>query len=416
MHSAGTIRRTKSRMNISGVGPRFGSMKPAAAITRGALTLAVLSALLLMAARPTQAQTESVLHSFVADGTDGTNPYAGLIVDAKGNLYGTTVAGGPSNVGTVFKVTPSSVETVLYSFTGRADGAVPYFSAMLRDKAGNLYGTTLLGGAKGGGTVFKLAPDGTETVLHSFNADGIDGYNPYPGLAMDKAGNLYGTTYRGGASDLGTVFKVAPAGTEMVLYSFAGGTDGCFPYSGGVILGKKGVLYGTTFSCGANGLGTVFKLTPTGAETVLHSFAPDGTDGVTPLGSLAIDKTGNIFGTTNAGGAHGNGTVFKLTPTGTETVIHSFAADGIDGFNPQGGVVIDKVGNLYGTTYWGGVGNVGTAFMLTQSGTEMVLHSFGGADGANPRAGLVLGKKSILYGTTLNGGDFSLGTVFKIVP
>jgi uncharacterized repeat protein (TIGR03803 family) len=414
MRSPITISATRNRLSCSGIGWNSGLKSVSGLVTLA--TLALLGVLMLTTANSALAQTESVLHSFAADGTDGFNPYAGLTLDAKGNLYGATFAGGPSKAGTVFKVTPAGTETVLYSFTGAADGAVPYFSTLVRDKAGNFYGTTFLGGANGDGTVFKLAPDGTETVLHSFNVDGIDGYNPYPGLAIDKAGNLYGTTYRGGTSDLGTVFKVDPSGTETVLYSFAGGTDGCFPYSSGVTIGKKGVLYGTTFSCGANGLGTVFKLTPSGTETVLHSFPSDGTDGATPLGSLAIDKTGNIFGTTNVGGAHGNGTVFKLTPAGTETVIHSFAADGIDGFNPQGGVILDKAGNLYGTTYWGGVGSVGTAFRLTPSGTEALLHSFGGAEGANPRAGLVLGKKGILYGTTFNGGAFSLGTVFKIVP
>jgi uncharacterized repeat protein (TIGR03803 family) len=418
MHSAGTISRTKGRLNISGIGPRFGSTKLAAAITRGVLTLAVLSGLLLITARPARAQTESVLHSFAADGRDGYNPYAGLAIDTAGNLYGTTYVGGASGAGTVFKVTPTGTETVLQSLGG-AEGANPYFAGVVRDKAGNLYGTTTAGGANGSGTVFKLSPTGTETVLHSFTLDGKDGVFPHAGLVLDKTGNLYGTTSFGGASSYGTVFKVTPSGAETVLYSFKGGTDGCSPFTAGVVLGKKGVLYGTTSGCGANAVGTVFKLTPTGVETVLHSFAVDGKDGFNPYAGLVLDKTtGNLYGTTYYGGASGFGTVFKLTPTGTETVLHSFANDGTDGYHPWASLVLDKTGNLYGTTVYGGTGGVGTVFKLTATGTETVLHNFAndGTDGVTPYAGLVLGKKGILYGTTYVGGSLGHGTVFKIVP
>jgi uncharacterized repeat protein (TIGR03803 family) len=418
MHSAETISRTNRRSNISAVGPRFGSTKLAAAITRGALTVAVASALLLIAARPADAQTESVLHSFAANGTDGYTAYAGLAIDIAGNLYGTTYVGGASGAGTVFQVTPTGTETVLQSFGG-AEGANPYFSGVVRDKAGNLYGVTSQGGANGFGTVFKLSPTGTETVLHSFAADGKDGYRPYATLALDKKGNLYGTTISGGASSAGTVFKVTPSGTETVLYSFKGGTDGCNPYNSGVVLGKKGVLYGTTSGCGANAVGTVFKLTSTGAETVLHSFVNNGTDGFNPYAGLVLDKTtGNLYGTTYYGGASDAGTVFMVTPIGTETVVHSFATDGKDGYHPYAGLVLDKPGNLYGTTSAGGVNSLGTAFKITPSGTETVLHSFAndGTDGFYPYASLVLGKKGILYGTTYVGGGSGYGTVFKIVP
>ncbi|MBZ5665767.1 MAG: hypothetical protein LAO30_14290 [Acidobacteriia bacterium] len=409
---------TKGRLNISGVGPRFGSTKLAAAITRGALALAALSALLLMAARPAHAQTESVLHSFALNDTDGYYPYAGLAIDTTGNLYGTTYEGGSYNEGTVFKVSPSGTVTALHSFGG-GDGANPYLCRVVRDKAGNLYGVTIQGGANGVGTVFKLSPTGTETVLHSFAADGKDGYRPYASLAIDTTGNLYGTTTSGGASSYGTVFKVTPSGTETVLYSFKGGTDGCNPYNSGVVLGKKGVLYGATVACGANAVGTVFKLTRTGTETVLHSFANSGTDGFNPYAGLVLDKTtGNFYGTTYYGGASDAGTVFMVTPTGTETVVHSFATDGKDGYHPYAGLVLDKTGNLYGTTSAGGVSGLGTAFKITPSGTETVLHSFAnnGTDGYYPYASLVLGKKGILYGTTYVGGGLGYGTVFKIVP
>jgi len=418
MHSADAISRTKGRLNISGVGPGFGSTKLAAAITRGALTLAVLSGLLLMAAGPAHAQTESVLHSFALNDTDGYYPYAGLAIDTTGNLYGTTYEGGAYNEGTVFKVTPSGTVTALHSFGG-ADGANPYLSRVVRDKAGNLYGTTTAGGANGFGTVFKLSPTGTETVLHSFAADGKDGYRPYASLAIDTTGNLYGTTISGGASSYGTVFKVTPSGTETVLYSFKGGTDGCNPYNSGVVLGTKGVLYGATAGCGANAVGTVFKLTRTGIETVLHSFANSGTDGFNPYAGLVLDKTtGNFYGTTYYGGTSDAGTVFMVTPTGTETVVHSFATDGKDGYHPYAGVVLDKTGNLYGTTSAGGVSGLGTAFKITPSGTETVLHSFAndGTDGFYPYASLVLGKKGVLYGTTYVGGGSGYGTVFKIAP
>ena len=416
MYSAGAISRTKGRSNISDVGPGFGSTKLAAAITRGALTLAALSALLLIAARPAHAQTESVLHSFAHNGTDGSASFAGLAIDTKGNLYGTTYNGGANNSGMVFKVTPSGTETVLHSFGG-AYGANPYFSGVVRDTAGNLYGTTTAGGANGFGTVFKLSPTGTETVLHSFAADGKDGSHPYARLAIDKTGNLYGTTPVGGANNFGTVFKVTPSGTETVLYSFKGGTDGCNPNNAGVVLGKNGVLYGTTSGCGANAVGTVFKLTPTGTETVLHSFANDGTDGFSPYAGLAIDTKGNLYGTTYFGGASGFGTVFKLTPTGTETVLHNFANDGKDGCHPENsGLVLDVTGNLYGTTTVGGASGLGTVFKLTPTGTETVLHSFAnnGTDGFDPYAGLALDKAGILYGTTLEGGANGFGTVFKI--
>jgi uncharacterized repeat protein (TIGR03803 family) len=415
MHSAGTISSMKGRSNISVVGRRVGSTRLAAAIARCALTVALAST--LISARPAHSQTESVLHSFAANDSYGYNPYSGFAVDTLGNLYGTNYVGGATGYGTVFSVTKSGTVALLHNFA-RTDGASPYLSEMVRDKAGNLYGTTTAGGLNDLGTVFQVTPTGTETVLHSFANDGTDGYRPYAGLTIDTKGNLYGTTYSGGVNNFGTVFKVTPSGTETVLYSFKGGTDGCNPYGNGIILGKKAVLYGATPGCGANAGGTVFKLTPKGVETVLYSFAKDGLDGNTPYAGLILDKTGNLYGTTYVGGANGYGTVFKITPTGTETVLHSFAFDGADGFNPYAALVFDKTGNLYGTTVLGGVNELGTVFKITPTGTETVLHSFAndGTDGYYPFAGLVLGKKGILYGTTYEGGSLGDGTVFKIAP
>jgi uncharacterized repeat protein (TIGR03803 family) len=372
----------------------------------------------LLVGSPALAQTETVLYSFNNDGVDGTSPFSSLTLDAKGNIYGTANYGGTSDgSGTVFKISPTGIETVLYNFTGGADGANPDFSKVVFDKAGNLYGTTNVGGANSVGAVFQLTPSGVETVLHSFAADGVDGYNPDGGLLIDRLGNLYGTTIRGGASNFGTVFKVTPAGAETVLHSFAAdGTEGCNPF-GWVVLGKRSTLYGTTSGCGAHGAGTVFQLTKSGSLTVLHSFNADGTDGTLPYAGVVLDRAGNLYGTTSAGGASDSGTVFKITPAGAETVLHAFATDGTDGIFPNG-VILDKLGNLYGTTRGGGTGKCGTVFKVAPDSTETVLYPFcsKAQDGANPQASLVLGKKNTLYGTTENGGSFTSGTVFKLVP
>ena len=201
---------------------------------------------------------ESVLYSF-GTGIDGQNPYAGLIQDASGNLYGTTLYGGTNNLGTVFKVTPAGVETVLYSFGTGTDGHLP-LAGLIQDASGNLYGTTYTGGTNNLGTVFKVTPAGVETVLYSFGT-GTDGQYPRAGLIQDASGNLYGTTFEGGTNGLGTVFKVTPVGVETVLYSFGAGIDGQYPYAR-LIQDASGNLYGTTFQGGTNGLGTVFKISP----------------------------------------------------------------------------------------------------------------------------------------------------------
>ena len=201
-------------MNISVVGPSVGSTRLAGVIARCALTAALASA--LISARPAHAQTESVLHSFASNDSYGYNPYSGLAIDAQGNLYGTNYLGGATGYGTVFSVTKSGSVALLHNFA-RMDGANPYLSAVVRDKAGDLYGTTTAGGVNDLGTVFMVTPTGTETVLHSFANDGTDGYRPYAGLVIDKTGNLFGTTYSGGANSYGTVFKVTPSGTETVV-------------------------------------------------------------------------------------------------------------------------------------------------------------------------------------------------------
>jgi uncharacterized repeat protein (TIGR03803 family) len=305
---------------------------------------------------------ETVLYSFTG-GADGGNPFAGLIEDKSGNFYGTTVEGGADGDGTVFKLAPNGTKTVLLSFTG-ADGSGPQ-AGLIMDKKGNLYGTTVFGGAHNGGTVFEVAPDGTETVLYSFKG-GTDGTFPEAGLIMDRKGNLYGTTDEGGAPvDYGTVFRLAPDGTETVLYEFKGGSDGAFPVAA-LVADSAGNLYGTTAAEGAGGNGIVFEVAPDGAETVLLSFT--GADGAAPQAGLIMSKKGKLYGTTLFGGANDFGTVFKFASDGTETVLYSFdsAVNGADGFEPYAGVIEDESGNLYGTTYGGGPDGGGTVFKISK--------------------------------------------------
>jgi uncharacterized repeat protein (TIGR03803 family) len=312
---------------------------------------------------------ETVLYAFQG-GSDGASPQASLIADKAGSLYGTTYNGGGATgcfggCGTVFRLAPDGTETVLYAFQGGNDGEYPY-AGLIADKGGNLYGTTSEGAGtgcddgQGCGTVFKLTADGTLTVLHTF-AGGSDGGEPEAGLIADKTGNLYGTTYEGGGTGCemslgcGTVFEVMPDGTETVLYRFCAQqncTDGGYP-AAGLIADKAGNLIGTTSSGGdVNGDGTVFKLAPNGTETVLYTFCARKkcADGGTPVAALIEDKKGNLYGTTELGGAYcegdgglGCGTVFRLAPDGTETVLHSFTGRH-DGSSPVGSLIADQIG------------------------------------------------------------------------
>jgi uncharacterized repeat protein (TIGR03803 family) len=261
----------------------------------------------------------------------------------------------------VFKLDATGKETMLHRFTGSPDGLNPV-GTLVRDTKGNFYGTTSGGGdlSCDCGTVFRIDAAGKETVLHRFTG-GADGANPLSGVIRDAAGNLFGTTTLGGASGYGTVFKVDNIGMETVLHSFTGGADGMYPYAGLVPNGVD--LYGTTNLGGAFNYGTVFKLDKTGTETVLHTFT-NGADGGQPVAGLIRDATGNLYGTTYSGGASNNGTVFKLDTTGKETVLHSFTG-GWNGFGPFGGVVRDAAGNLYGTTNYGGALGHGTVYKIT---------------------------------------------------
>jgi uncharacterized repeat protein (TIGR03803 family) len=308
----------------------------------------------------TKTGAERVVYAFQGEPAgDGANPEASLI-NQDGTLYGTTYQGGPSGYsGTVFSVTAAGAESVLFSFQGTS-GSLP--CAGLINVGGTLYSTTLFGGAKSEGEVFSITRSGTEKVVYSFNDGGgrIDGINPYGGL-LHVGGNLYGTTYNGGTDDEGTVFKVTKSRTEKVLYSFKAGNDGSRPFASLIKVGST--LYGTTLTGGANGYGTVFKVSKAGAERVIYTFQGQAAgDGSSPQGAL-LDVDGTLYGTTQGGGASGYGTVFKVTPAGAETVIYSFQGTSGDGANPQAGLI--KVGgSLYGTTYKGGASGNGTVFAI----------------------------------------------------
>jgi len=401
------------------------------------LLLAAVLGLLITIIEPTRAQTLTTLYTF-RGGTDGGNPYAGLVRDSAGNLYGTTVNGGSSGNGTVFKISAGGGYKVLYSFAGQPDGGNPY-AGLVRDGKGNIYGATFWGGTYGGGTVFKLTNKGLETVLFSFGSMGgfEDGQSSFGGVVRDALlGNLYGATNFGGAYACGTVFEITPAGSETVLYDFQGNSDGCYPESP-LLRDSKGNLYGTTSEGGGSGCsgyvgcGTIFKVTPTGTETVLYRFGGPPDSGAGPSAGLIKDAKGNLYGTTNFGGTYSMGTVFELTNKGAETVRHNFEGGPGDGQGPNAGLILDKLGNLYGTTTGGGASGAGgygwgTIFKIAPNGIVTVLYSFtGGADGGYPTSDLVMGTEGNLYGTTVYGGvagtgcwapGASCGTVFKVAP
>ena len=363
--------------------------------------------------------TETVLYAFTDRGHDGSGPTGSLTMDGTGNLYGTTQGGGRRCAGTAFEVATDGTKTTLHCFRD-LDGTDPSAGMILAH--GKLYGTTWQGGANGYGTVFEIGRH--ETVLYNFCSQGncADGASPFASLVADKAGNLYGVTTAGGTSNDGTVFRLAPGGIETVLHSFGGGPDGSGP-CGALISDKIGNLFGVTQYGGTNNAGTVFEVSSKGAEAVLYSFE-GGTDGSIPCGALLTDKEGNYYGTTYEGGANGKGTVFELSPDGNETILYSFCSrtDCADGSQPTSGVIADGKGNFYGTTLFGDANSscdCGVVFELTRDGIEKVIHAFsGGSDGEAPESGLILDSAGNLYGTTASGGGGCFtggcGTVFKI--
>jgi uncharacterized repeat protein (TIGR03803 family) len=395
--------------------------------------LAVVTAMLIVALMLVPAAGAAgkykTLHRFKG-GKDGSEPYGGLILDAAGNLYGTTFYGGTYGLGTVFMLTKRDNggwrESVLHSFgTVDGDGGFPAGS-LIFDLAGNLYGTTYEGGAYGWGSVFKLSAnrDGrwSESVLYSFHYDGKDGIDPLANLIFDPAGRLYGTTQYGGAFGDGTVFQLYPNGngtwTESVLHSF-NGEDGQEPHSS-LILDSAGNLYGTTHWGGTYGLGTVFQLVPNGdgiwMENVLYSF-DSGTAGYGPYAGLIMDSAGNLYGGTLL-----SATIYRLTPSGNGgwslDVLHVF--NGKDGVDPRASLTFDEAGSLYGTAFYGGTYGYGVVFKLRPAmkggWKETVLHSYRNKPGAYPLSNVIFDANGNLYGTSKGDETTTFGSVFEITP
>jgi uncharacterized repeat protein (TIGR03803 family) len=286
-----------------------------------------------------------------------------LLQASDGNFYGTTSQGGASGNGTVFKITPSGVESILYSFAGgTTDGSQPQ-AALIQASDGNFYGTTSQGGASNNGAVFRISPTGVESILHAFAGSATDGSNPQAALLQASDGNFYGTTNFGGLAGFGTVFMITPAGVETVLLSFNFNTgEGNGPRAA-LIQARDGSFYGTTFNGGGLGLGsgTVFKISATTGASVIHAFG-GGADGSGPNSALIEGGDGNLYGTTSSGGPNNNGTLFEITPTGAESVLYPFAGGSTDGSNPSAGLILGSDGNFYGTTQTGGTGGQGTIF------------------------------------------------------
>lgn len=419
---------------------------------RWAATIIAAILLMLAASIAAPAQTLTTLHSF--DYTDGANPLARMIQTTNGNLYGTTAYGALRNGdGTVFQISPDRTLTTLHRFCSRGasgctDGSTP-LGALVQATNGNLYGTTVNGGAGGGGTVFKITPSGILTILHSFCAQGggcSDGLEPEASLVQGTDGNFYGTTQSGGTNGFGTIFKITPSGILSTMYAFCSQSscaDGAVPLSA-LAEATNGNFYGTTYAGGVNNHGTVFKISPSGTLTTLYSFCSQSScdDGQYPQAALVQATDGNFYGTTFFGGANlacasngspaGCGTIFKITPTGNLTTLYSFCIQTgcPDGQNP--GLVVQATDrNLYGTTQGGGaVGTCfaagvgcGTAFKITPSGAMTTLYSFCSqsncADGANPDAALAQDTDGTFYGTTHSGGASGActggcGTVFSL--
>ncbi len=392
------------------------------------------SATFLLCSAPLFAHATSfnVLHDF-SGGNDGSGPAGSLVEDSAGNLYGTTGGGGGTGChgvgcGTVFRIAPDGTETIVHAFQGGADGAGP-MAGLIIDSSGNLYGATMFGGNpnclyndkhQGCGAVFKITPDGAETILYAF-AGGKDGSEPHASLAMDQAGDLFGTTTVGGGAGktgskrcrqtagCGTVFEISANGTETVLHAFRGGKDGYSPY-GNVVLDSSGNLFGATEAGGRYGCGAIYEIPRGGSETVLYRFKC-GADGEGP-GGLALDRAGDLFGATQTGGGGtcGCGTIFKITPRGHKKILYAFQG-GSDGEEPPyAPPVLDADGNLYGATLFGGGDSCspdgcGVVFKLGKNNEETVLHAFNESEGSYPWGGVIVDGAGDVFGAAYSGAD-----------
>jgi uncharacterized repeat protein (TIGR03803 family) len=391
------------------------------------IPLAVVLVLLTCGIFRAEAGTETVLHYFASNPYDGEHPEGVLVQGIDGNFYGTTEFGTVSS-GTVFRISPSGNASILYYFFFQPnDGEFPQ-AGLVQGSDGNFYGTTSSGGtstncSQGCGTVFRINPNGNYANFYSFTGS-PDGASPQAGLVQGSDGNFYGTTSSGGTHDAGTVFRITPGGSKTILYSFGGSPDGAVPLAG-LLQGSDGNFYGTTYAGGTStsytseygpGAGTVFRISPSGAYTNLYSFGSSPNDSLWPNDGLVLGSDGNFYGTTTFGGARSEGSVFRISPSGSETVLYSFGYYLNDGVAPYAGVVRGSDGNFYGTTDGGGTNGDGTVFRISPNGNYTNLYSFGGFsnDGQNPLAGLVQGNDGNFYGTTYFGGTNGQGIVFKI--
>jgi len=396
------------------------------------LRIPLVIVLIIVAGRAfnADAQTETILHTFGSGTTNGAAPLAGLVQGSDGNFYGTTSSGGTgSTYGTVFRISPSGSYTNLYSFGSSLTNGYDSRAGLVQGSDGNFYGTAYYGGTNSCncGTVFRIYPSGTYTNLYSFAGSPNDGGNPSAGLVQGIDGNFYGTASEGGIGfPYGTVFRISPGGSYTNLYSFRGPpNDGNSPLAG-LVQGSDSNFYGTTYSGGKSGLGTVFRMNPSGSYTNLYSFAGSPNDGANPDAGLVPGSDGNFYGTTSYGGTNGveyggDGTVFRISPSGTYTSLYSFGSSPTDGEIPDAGLVLGSDGNFYGTTSAGGTNDVeyggdGTVFRISPGGSHTNLYSFGSssADGEDPEAGVVQGSDGNFYGTTFYGGAGGVGIVFKL--
>lgn len=350
----------------------------------------------------------TVLHNFTGGTGDGQDSTAEVTLDSAGNIYGTAEGGGANSGGVLFELAPGGSETLLHSFGASGDGSLPD-GAVTIESNGDIVGTTNSGGTGGNGTIWKLAAGGTYTVLHSFASD--EGSFVRGKLVQDKKGNFYGTALFGGSTGDGTVFKYNPAkGKLTVLHTF-NGNDGEFPEHG-VVRDKAGNLYGVTAFGGSNGEGTVYELARDGTFTTLHNFST-GSDGGFLYGGLAIDKSGNLYGSTVSYGANGWGTVFMIAPGGALTTLYNFS-NGTDGGSPEGDML--RVGkSLYSTATTGGdqTCDCGGVYEITGTGKEKMRHAFTTNTGSGYSAG-VTANSGTFYGTTAGGGTSGDGVVFSL--
>lgn len=385
-------------------------------MNQGTATIALIS-LAAASASPAAAGIFETLYRF--DTASGAQPYSGVVIDASGNLFGTTSIGpgGGFGLGTVYRFGTDGTLSILHSFDG-TDGRGPLAGLVAAPGRGSFYGATTGGGANDRGTIFRIGSDGSHSVL--YNLDIATGANIENAMIVDKAGNLFGVAASSstGPYSAGSLFKFGTDGEFSVLHAFDNAFQAGVPI-GAPVLDPFGNLYGTTLFGGIGGGyggGTIFRLSADGDFSIVHSFA--AADGVSPYGRLVSDLSGNIFGTTSQGGSGlGGGTIFRLATDGTYSVLHSFDTQSA-GYMPLGGLTIDAAGNLFGTTQRGGAfGDFGTIFRFGADGVFTTLHSFAGGDGGQsplPYGWLEADANGNLYGTTTRGGAFDYGTIFKL--